>query len=67
LWCAYDGVSDVDDTAFNERILREAGVAAVPGSVFFPGATTNPKRLRFTFSKSRATIAEAARRLASFR
>ena len=66
LWCGYDGISDEDDTVFYERLLREAGVAAVPGSVFFPNAATNPKRLRFTFSKSMATMAEAAKRLAEF-
>jgi L-glutamine---4-(methylsulfanyl)-2-oxobutanoate aminotransferase len=63
LWCAYDGLSDEDDTVFCERLMREKGVAGVPGSVFYPGAAENPKRLRFTFSKSRATIEEAARRL----
>jgi aminotransferase len=67
LWCDYSGVSEEDDTVFNERLLREAGVAAVPGSVFFPDCTTNPKRVRFTFSKSKATIAAAAERLAAFR
>jgi len=66
LWCCYDRISDEDDTMFYERLLREAGVAAVPGSVFFPNAATNPKRLRFTFSKSMATMAEAAKRLAEF-
>ncbi len=63
LWCEYSKLSSEDDVAFHERLLREAGVAAVPGSVFYPLATRNPKRLRFTFSKSRATIEEAARRL----
>jgi aminotransferase len=66
LWCGYAGLTDEDDTVFCERLLRQAGVAAVPGSVFYPHATVNPKRLRFTFSKSRATIDEAARRLDEF-
>jgi aspartate/methionine/tyrosine aminotransferase len=49
---------------FAERLMRESGVAGVPGSVFYPAApVTNPKRIRFTFSKSRSTIEEAARRL----
>jgi hypothetical protein len=38
-------------------------VAGVAGSVFYPFAMRNPKRLRLTFSKSRATIEEAANRL----
>jgi aspartate/methionine/tyrosine aminotransferase len=67
LWCEYAGLSDEDDAVFGERLMREAGVAGVPGSVFYPAAVTNPKRIRFTFSKSRSTIEEAARRLASVR
>jgi len=67
LWCEYSGLSDEDDAVFGERLMREAGVAGVPGSVFYPAAVTNPKRIRFTFSKSRSTIEEAARRLANVR
>ena len=67
LWCEYAGLSDDDDSVFGERLMREAGVAGVPGSVFYPARDSNPKRIRFTFSKSRTTIEEAARRLADFR
>jgi len=67
LWCEYAGLSDEDDAVFCERLMHEAGVAGVAGSVFYPAGTNNPKRIRFTFSKSRATIEEAARRLANFR
>ncbi|MBI1788699.1 MAG: pyridoxal phosphate-dependent aminotransferase [Acidobacteria bacterium] len=63
LWCEYSKRSSDEDTVFSERLLREAGVAGVAGSVFYPKATRNPRRLRFTFSKSRATIEEAAKRL----
>src|SRR5438270_3742567 len=63
LWCEYSRLSEEDDTVFYERLLRECGVAGVAGSVFYPFATRNPKRLRLTFSKSRATIEEAASRL----
>jgi aminotransferase len=66
LWCEYSRLSDDEDSAFCERLLREAGVAGVAGSVFYPYLAGNPRRLRFTFSKSRATIEEAARRLAGF-
>jgi aspartate/methionine/tyrosine aminotransferase len=48
---------------FCERLLRQAGVA---GSVFYPQVSGTSRRLRFTFSKSRRTIEEAARRLAAF-
>jgi len=63
LWCDYARVSDEEDHVFSERLMREVGVAGVAGSVFYPHATRNPRRLRFTFSKRRATIEEAARRL----
>lgn len=66
LWCEYSRLSDDDDTIFCERLLRDAGVAGVAGSVFYPNAASNPRRLRFTFSKSRATIEAAARRLEVF-
>ncbi len=66
LWCEYSQISSEDDTVFCERMLHKCGVAGVAGSVFYPFATQNPKRLRLTFSKSRATIEEAARRLTSW-
>jgi aminotransferase len=67
LWCEYSGLSAEDDDVFCERLLREAGVAGVAGSVFYPYLSENPRRLRFTFSKSRATMEEAAARLAQWR
>jgi len=67
LWCEYAALSDQDDTVFGERLMLDAGVAGVPGSVFYPSRVENPKRIRFTFSKSRNTIEEAARRLTTFR
>lgn len=63
LWCEYSSLSDDDDQVFVERMIDEKKVAGVAGSVFYPQAAQNPKRLRFTFSKSRETIEEAARRL----
>jgi aminotransferase len=63
LWCEYSRLSGEEDTVFGERLMREAGV---PGSVFYPDAARNVKRIRFTFSKSRPTIEEAARRLSTF-
>jgi len=66
LWCQYSDLSDEDDTQFATRLLHEAGVAGVAGSVFYPTTMKNPKRLRFTYSKSRATMEAAAARLAKF-
>ncbi len=66
LWCEYSKLSSEDDTVFDKRLLHEAGVAGVAGSVFYPFTTTNPKRLRFTFSKARTTMEDAAGRLRKF-
>jgi aspartate/methionine/tyrosine aminotransferase len=67
LWCEYSRRSEEDDTVFCERMLREAGVAGVAGSVFYPYVSSNPRRMRFTFSKSRKTMEEAAARLSKWR
>jgi aspartate/methionine/tyrosine aminotransferase len=67
LWCGYDALSAEDDHVFAERLLAETKVAGVAGSVFYPRTAENPRRLRFTFSKTRPTIEEAARRLLALR
>ncbi|BAS26164.1 pyridoxal phosphate-dependent aminotransferase [Limnochorda pilosa] len=48
-------------------LIRRAGIAAVPGSSFFQGGRRpqSAPLLRFAFCKEDATLAEAARRLAS--
>jgi len=55
-----------DDTAFAHHLIRDIGVAPVPGSSFYrPGSGAGSRMVRFTFSKSDETLREAARRLAS--
>jgi aminotransferase len=55
-----------DDTAFAQWLTEKVGVAPVPGSSFFrPGSEAGKNIVRFTFSKSDETIAEASRRLAA--
>jgi len=57
---------DGDDTAFALHLIRDIGVAPVPGSSFYrPGSDAGSRMVRFTFSKSDETLREAARRLAS--
>jgi aminotransferase len=55
---------DGDDTAFATHLIEHVGVAAVPGSSFYRGSA-GANFVRFTFSKSDETLAEAARRLQS--
>ncbi|MGE5597383.1 MAG: pyridoxal phosphate-dependent aminotransferase [Hyphomicrobiales bacterium] len=57
---AFDG----DDTAFAHFLTEKVGVAPVPGSSFYRTGEGS-KFVRFTFSKSDETLAEAARRLAA--
>ncbi len=55
-----------DDAAVAERMIREAGVAAIPPSVFY---RDDPAKgyLRLCFAKQDATLDEAIARLAGFR
>ena len=56
----------LDDRAFSERAVREAGVASIPVSALFEGDA--PKNVvRLCFTKADATLDEAAARLAGFR
>jgi aspartate/methionine/tyrosine aminotransferase len=52
-----------DDVSFTRRLIREVGVAAVPGSSFYSDPALGRQQVRFCFSKTDATLAEAARRL----
>ena len=54
---------DGDDTAFALHLIERTGVAPVPGSSFYDDAEAGSRFVRFTFSKSDATLAEASRRL----
>jgi len=51
-----------DDVAFARHLIEAVGVAPVPGSSFYRSAE-GATFVRFTFSKSEETLAEAARRL----
>ena len=53
-----------NDTQFARHMIENVGVAPVPGSSFYRSGEGN-HFVRFTFSKSEETLAEAARRLAS--
>ncbi len=56
----------LDDRAFSERAIREAGVASIPVSALFEGDA--PRHIvRFCFTKPDAMLDEAAVRLAAFR
>ncbi|WP_165071268.1 pyridoxal phosphate-dependent aminotransferase [Paludisphaera rhizosphaerae] len=56
-----------DDVAFAEKLVREVGVATVPGSSFFRDKELGRSYVRFCFCKKDETLDEAARRLQGLR
>lgn len=52
-----------DDTAFALRLVKEAGVATVPGSSFYNPPSLGHHLIRFCFCKKDETILDAGRRL----
>ena len=52
-----------DDVAFCDRLIREAGVAAVPGSSFYRTEGGGRQQVRFCFCKRDETLHRAADRL----
>jgi len=56
----YSAISDENDLAFANRLVREFGVAAIPPSVFYH-KNDNHRVLRFCFAKRDATLEEAGR------
>ena len=57
-----DGLTNEKDLAFCERMVREAGVAAIPLSSFFAAGTPDIY-VRFAFCKQRSLLEEALKRL----
>ena len=54
-----------DDVEFARYLVKDVGVAAVPGSSFYRSAGLGRTKLRFCFCKRDETLAEADRRLAA--
>ncbi|HYL13542.1 MAG TPA: aminotransferase class I/II-fold pyridoxal phosphate-dependent enzyme [Terriglobales bacterium] len=52
-----------DDVAFTQYLVKEIGVAAVPGSSFYDDPRDGAQQVRFAFCKRDQTLDEAARRL----
>jgi aminotransferase len=56
-----------DDIAFTQHLVKEIGVAAVPGSSFYHHPRDGAKQVRFAFCKKENTLDEAAARLKRLR
>lgn len=58
----YDGISNLNEYDFCIKMIKEAGVAAIPVSSFYQQPTEN-KLIRFCFAKKEDTLYQAAERL----
>lgn len=61
------GLGGTDDTEFVRWLIREVGVAAVPGSSFYQPRELGLTKVRFMFAKKEATLHEAGERLLKVR
>lgn len=56
-----------DDVAFTKYLVKEVGVAAVPGSSFYNDPRDGAQQVRFAFCKRADTLDEAGKRLRGLR
>jgi aminotransferase len=57
------GFGFADDVEFARYLVKDVGVAAVPGSSFYANPSTGRTKLRFCYCKRDETLREADRRL----
>ena len=56
-----------DDVEFTRHLIREVGVACVPGSSFYSNPVSGAQQVRFCFCKKDETLNRAAERLSKLR
>jgi aspartate/methionine/tyrosine aminotransferase len=61
------GFGFADDLAFTRHLVKEVGVAAVPGSSFYRDPRDGAQQVRFAFCKRNETLDAAAERLRKLR
>ena len=61
------GFGFADDLAFTRHLVREVGVAAVPGASFYRDPRDGAQQVRFAFCKRNETLDAAAERLRKLR
>jgi aminotransferase len=65
--CDISGFGFVSDVEFTRHLIREVGVAVVPGSSFYHDPSLGSQLVRFCFCKKDGTLEAAAERLAKLR
>ena len=60
-------LTDLDDVQFVDQLIKEYGVAAVPGSSFYHRPELGRRFIRFAFCKTQDVLSEAAERLRRLR
>jgi aspartate/methionine/tyrosine aminotransferase len=63
----FGALSAVDDVTFSHSLVKDVGVATVPGSSFYHDPAMGRRFIRFAYPKKEETLAEVARRLTSLR
>ncbi len=63
----FSDISSQRDDEFADRLVREVGVASVPGSSFYSHPQDGRTMVRFAFCKTEELLADAARRLRGIR
>ncbi len=63
----FRNLSNLGDFDFAHYLVKEKGVATVPGSSFLPPGSLDSGQVRFCFCKTEATLAAAAERLKTLR
>jgi aspartate/methionine/tyrosine aminotransferase len=61
--CDFDAFGFDDDVAFAHYLVKEIGVAVVPGSSFYPHPEQGRRKVRFSFCKKLETLQAAIDRL----
>jgi aminotransferase len=60
-------LTDLDDVQFVDQLIKDYGVAAVPGSSFYHRPELGRRFIRFAFCKTQDVLSEAAARLQRLR
>lgn len=63
LWADITALTQLDGWRYADYLVREVGVATVPGGGFYSARELGARYIRFTFSKKEETLRAAAERL----